>query len=101
MIVRHQKGQANRTLTICVQKVFNFIDWIDQNKIDLNDDINTAKHAFWKYTTFLKSKIRDGGYSQGEAHSRNAYAYKLLNTIYQDNENIIAAGMNIIPENFD
>lgn len=97
MIVRHQKGQAYRTLTTYVQKVFNFIDWIDQNSIVLNDDINTAKYAFWQYTTFLKSKIRDGGYSQGEAHSRHAYAYKLLDTIYQDSENIIGAGIRIIP----
>jgi len=63
----------------------------------LDDDINTAKYAFLQYTAFLKSKIRDGGYSQGEAHSRHTYAYKLLNTIYQDSENIIGAGIKIIP----
>ena len=97
MIVRYQKGQTNRTLSAYVQKVFNFIDWIDQNNIVLNDDINTAKYAFLQYTAFLKSKIRDGGYSQGEAHSRHTYAYKLLNTIYQDSENIIGAGIKIIP----
>mgnify|MGYP003618642972 CR=1 FL=1 len=97
MIVRYQKGQTNRTLSAYVQKVFNFIDWIDQNNIDLDDDINTAKYAFLQYTAFLKSKIRDGGYSQGEAHSRHTYAYKLLNTIYQDSENIIGAGIKIIP----
>ena len=97
MVLRSQKGQANRTLTTYTQKVFNFIDYIDSNNLELNDNIKTARDVFWQYTAFLKSKIRDGGYSQGEAHSRHNYAYKLLNTIYQDKENIIAAGIKIIP----
>ena len=96
IILRYQKGQAYRTITIYTKKIFNFIDWIDSNQIELNDDIQTAKNAFWQYTTFLKSKIRDGSYSQGEAHVKHMYAYKLLNTIYQDKANIIAAGIKII-----
>lgn len=96
MIFRYQKGQSNRTLTTYVQKIFNFIDWIDENNLILNDNIETAKYTFWQYTSFLKSKIRDGGYSNGEAHTRHMQAFKLLNTIYSDKENFIAGGIKII-----
>lgn len=97
IVLRYQKGQTNRTITTYTQKVFKFIDWVDNNQIELNDDIQTAQNAFWQYTTFLKSKIRDGSYSHATAHSKHMYAYKLLNKIYQDKENIIAAGIRIIP----
>ena len=33
MVLRSQKGQANRTLTTYTQKVFNFIDYIDSNNL--------------------------------------------------------------------
>ena len=96
MVLKYQMGRSYGTIATFIQQIFYFIDWIDNNELELNSNIQTAKVAFQQYTIFLKSKIRDGSLAIRTAHTKHISAFKLLNSIYEDKENIIAAGIQLI-----
>ena len=60
-------------------------------------DLSEAINIFYHYTYFLKNKMRLGQYSQGEAHTKHASAYKLLYTIFNDKENNLLSAVTLIP----
>lgn len=96
VIKNHDKGNSNRTISSAISKCINFINWCNIENISFFNNIKTATKAFILYTDYLKESIRLGKYSQGEAHSKHMASYKLLNTIFNDDKNIIGSGIKII-----
>jgi hypothetical protein len=96
IVSKYQIGRSYGTIGTFIQQIFYFVNWIDSNNLELNNNIQTAKVAFQQYTIFLKSKIRDGSLAIRTAHTKHISAFKLLNSIYEDKENIIAAGIQLI-----
>ncbi len=96
IVLKYQMGRSYGTIEVFIQQIFYFIDWIDSNNLELNNNIQTAKIAFQQYTIFLRSKIRNGSLAIRTAHIKHIAVYKLLNSIYEDKENVIAAGIQLI-----
>lgn len=96
IVSKYQIGRSYGTIGTFIQQIFYFVNWIDSNNLELNNNIQTAKVAFHLYTTFLKSKIRDGSLAIRTAHIKHISVFKLLNSIYDDKENVIAAGIQLI-----
>ena len=46
MVLKYQMSRSYGTIATFIQQIFYFIDWIDNNELELNSNIQTAKVAF-------------------------------------------------------
>jgi hypothetical protein len=46
IVLKYQMGRSYGTIEVFIQQIFYFIDWIDSNNLELNNNIQTAKITF-------------------------------------------------------
>lgn len=93
----YQLGRTSSTINGKNSNIIAFFDWIDKNKLDLNDSKESAIYIFQAYTLFLKSKIRDGSIKNQTASMKQADIRNMLHTVYNDKENQIGSSASLIP----
>ena len=96
IITNRQKGNSDITINRKIQYLIVFIRWMNQENFLYIRNLDEAVNIFYRYTLFLKSKIRLGQYSQGEIHSRHTCFHKMLSTIFNDKANILLSGIILI-----
>ena len=96
IITNRQKGNSDITINRKIQYLIVFIRWMNQENFLYIRNLDEAVNIFYRYTLFLKSKIRLGQYSQGEIHSRHTCVHKMLSTIFNDKANILLSGIILI-----
>jgi len=92
----HQLGHRSSTINGKNSNIITFFNWLDKNKLDLNNNKEDAIYIFQAYTLFLKSKIRDGSINNQTASMKQADIRNMLHTIYDDKENQFASSASFI-----
>jgi len=95
-ISNYQLGRTSSTINGKNFNIIAFFNWIDKNKLNLNDKKKSAIHIFQAYTLFLKSKIRDGSIKNQTASMKQADIRNMLRVIYNDQENQIGSSASLI-----
>jgi hypothetical protein len=63
IITNRQKGNSDITINRKIQYLIVFIRWMNQENFLYIRNLDEAVNIFYRYTLFLKSKIRLGQYS--------------------------------------
>lgn len=92
----YQLGRRSPTINRKNFNIIAFFDWLDKNKLDLNNNKEGAIYVFQAYTLFLKSKIRDGSIKNQTASMKQADIRNMLHTVYDDKENQISNSASFI-----
>lgn len=95
-ITNYQLGRTSSTINGKNSNIIAFFDWIDKNKLDLNDTKESAVHIYQAYTLFLKSKIRDGSIKNQTASMKQTDIRNMLHAVYSDQENQIGSNASLI-----
>ena len=93
----YQLGRTSSTINGKNSNIIAFFDWLDKNKLELNDSKESAIYIFQAYTLFLKSKIRDGSIKNQTASMKQADIRNMLHAVYNDQENQIGSNASLIP----
>ena len=96
IITNRQKGNSDITINRKIQYLIVFIRWMNKENFLYLRNLDEAVNIFYRYTLFLKSKLRLSQYSQGEIHTRHSSVYKMLYTIFNDKSNILLSGITLI-----
>lgn len=89
-------GLTNTTIIFKARKIIEFFNWLILNDKDYGKNKNDARNAYQQYTFYLKGKVRTSDISFHQAKLMQLSAKNILKTIFEDNENIIAAGIKNI-----
>lgn len=100
IIKKHQEGKTFRTITAGIHKIVKFVNWID-TEAKFPATITEARSVYQRYTRHLKSEIRLGNLSQGEAHVCHSSARNMLRAVFQDAKGEITYAIANIPNKRD
>ena len=95
-IKKYQLGLTASSINGINSNIINFIDWLNDNNLELNENINNAAHILSEYIVFLKSRIRDSTLCNSNVCRKQTDVYKMLCSVYDDRNNTLGRSANFI-----
>jgi len=95
-IKKYQLGLTASSINGINNSIITFIDWINDNNLELNENINHAVHILSEYIVYLKSRIRASTLCNSSACKRQTDVYKMLLDVYNDQDNSLGRSANFI-----
>jgi len=98
-IKKYQLGLTASLINGINNSLIIFINWLNDNNLELNENINHAAHILSEYIVFLKSRIRDSTLCNSSACKKQTDVYKMLFNVYNDQDNALGKSANFIIRN--
>ena len=95
-IKKYQLGLTASLINGINNSLIIFINWLNDNNLELNENINHTAHILSEYIVFLKSKIRDSTLCNSSACKRQTDVYKMLFDVHNDQDNSLGRSANFI-----
>jgi len=95
-ITKYQLGLSSSSINGINSNIINFVNWLNDSNLELNENINKATYIFREYIVFLKAKIRNNTICNATACKKQTEIYNMLYHIYDDKENRLGKSIGFI-----
>jgi len=95
-IQKYQLGLKESTIHTTILNIIHFTNWLNENKLELDNDLNKAIQIFREYTVFLKGLIRTNKLTTFTSAGKQTDVYNMLYNIYNDKANLLGDSVAFI-----